>query len=603
MADYGILAQKQGAANHMPSILMSEAFINTESRNVHEYNGVYRSFHKQSGVLIDDDGEAFVAPTAVYAITGVNTGTGVFTIAGNHASEVGSTIRINGSTGNDQVYTVTDASDVAADTEVTVSETISDATVDGNLHVGATQILRYHLYKNAATGNEYLLLATAYHILLWNESAKTLTVKFTCGTPASVEGWSIITHRGDVYATNNVDLVQVWDADSSPGSAFGDCDTASGLDLGGGSYCTKAKFLGSFEGFLFAANITIDSTAYPQNAIWDDGTGADTFDTGDAGEKAMVSNPYPINGLGILGHEMVFFRTEGRAVIAYLNTDSTVFSWYDTQQSLGCVAPESIVNVKSGDLYYLADDLTFRSKLTGQAVMPQISSLLRKMNRKYAGGVAAAFMGDEDTILVAIPYLDATENDLLIEYRIDDQQVYLHDISVVNFGGWYGQATPTYTSIGKQYATYNEWGAAWATYNQDLAREGSKLILVSDSSGNSYELRPGSYDSGSSQTASLVFDTTMGDWNQYKRLNGGMELLINRASAGTVTVKVKRDGEAGYSLVGSGSYADAAAPEYVRVWISTDIRAKHFRFKIESDSYIEIISVIFRRFRAVDGVR
>jgi len=71
-----------------------------------------------------------------YAITGVNTGTKTFTIAGNHTSELaaGTRLAVDGSTGNDGMFTVVSSTYDTDHTDIVVSETISDATVDGTLY-------------------------------------------------------------------------------------------------------------------------------------------------------------------------------------------------------------------------------------------------------------------------------------------------------------------------------------------------------------------------------------------------------------------------------------------------------------------------------------
>jgi hypothetical protein len=70
-----------------------------------------------------------------YAITAVNTGTKTLTIAGDHAAELpaGSLLAVDGSTGNDGMFTVVSAT-YTSSTAIVVSETVPDATVDGTLY-------------------------------------------------------------------------------------------------------------------------------------------------------------------------------------------------------------------------------------------------------------------------------------------------------------------------------------------------------------------------------------------------------------------------------------------------------------------------------------
>ncbi len=79
-----------------------------------------------------------------FGIVGVDTAGGTFTVTGDQVQYivVGAQIKVEGSTGNDGLYTVVSASLPVSDTLITVSETIPDATVDGNLYVDRLPICK-----------------------------------------------------------------------------------------------------------------------------------------------------------------------------------------------------------------------------------------------------------------------------------------------------------------------------------------------------------------------------------------------------------------------------------------------------------------------------
>ena len=68
-------------------------------------------------------------------VQGVNTSTEVFTITGDLTADIeaGDKIVISGSTGNDGVYTVTAVAANGGNTDITVSEDVTNATADGTL--------------------------------------------------------------------------------------------------------------------------------------------------------------------------------------------------------------------------------------------------------------------------------------------------------------------------------------------------------------------------------------------------------------------------------------------------------------------------------------
>jgi len=69
------------------------------------------------------------------AIVAVNTGSDIFSISGDLSTEfeAGDKIVVNGSTGNDGIYTVTNVAFNSPNTDITVSEDVTNATADGTL--------------------------------------------------------------------------------------------------------------------------------------------------------------------------------------------------------------------------------------------------------------------------------------------------------------------------------------------------------------------------------------------------------------------------------------------------------------------------------------
>jgi hypothetical protein len=298
MTDFAITTPKLGEDENTPTVFLDEAFVSDGSTDIVEIDGEYRHNLGRLPDLLDDDGVQITMPINIFAVTAVDQGGKKFTISGNHATTittnaVSSTIRINASTGNDALYTIDTVTDVAANTEIVVTETIADATVDGNVFVGATPIQAQLRHVRQANNAEFLVLGTAYHIFSWVNSSKQLQVKFTSGTPGTGTRWEIKSHLDDIYATNNVDLVQKWTISTSPSGSFDDLGSASGIDVDGVLFITKAKHLASFERYLFIGRVTYsDSSIHPQRVHWSslgDTTDFDTTGSGDAGSNDFTN--------------------------------------------------------------------------------------------------------------------------------------------------------------------------------------------------------------------------------------------------------------------------------------------------------------------------
>jgi hypothetical protein len=118
-----------------------ETFINENFRRVEAILSrvLSRSVDDPSG-LSPSEGDSYIVAAASFAIVGVDTSGEVFRISGDQTGrlQVGETIEVSGSTGNDGTYTI-DALNYDGtndETDITVKEDVTDGTVDGDvLHV------------------------------------------------------------------------------------------------------------------------------------------------------------------------------------------------------------------------------------------------------------------------------------------------------------------------------------------------------------------------------------------------------------------------------------------------------------------------------------
>jgi len=452
------------------------------SRNVDERYEEYRRMRGRLPDFYDDNGDQIAAPKYVYAITAVSTGSKKFTISGNHATTinaamVSSQVRVNGSTGNDALYTTTDVSDVGGNTEITVAETVSDATVDGNIFAGATPKIAYHSYVKRSTAIEYVLCGTAYHILLWNTAAKTLAVKFTCSTPANVERWEFETVNDRVYATNNDDFVLWWNT-STIGNDFVNLDddddgagggADKGLGIGNSVYVTKARHLTTFENYLFVGYVTYtDGTVHSQRVHWcslNDQQDWDETGSGDAGCKDFDSTPDFLMGFGKYA-DYLFVAKEKTVHRGWLVTADTVFKWEESKAKVGCLSADSIVNDKAGRLYWLASDYTIREIDTPNSVSAQIDQTVKAINPNYAKYAQAAFLDEIGQVAFSVTTDSNTENNLVLSLDPVKLSWKIHEFAVRAWGSI--RQTEVYDYDHLPFATYADWGADWQKYDTSL---------------------------------------------------------------------------------------------------------------------------------------
>lgn len=603
-----------GIAENIPTVLLAEAFIAKGSENVHERYGRYDRLPGRLPQLVDSENVKIKTPTDIYVISGINTGTQTITITGDHSAgntvlAVGDTIRINGGTTAANNITFTVDTLPTTSTIVTVESLSATGATPGNLFVGATPVMKYHRHIRPGTGTEHLLLGTKYYILLWLESNKSLTIKWTTVSPANVERWEITDHLRNVVATNNIDFVLWWNVDGSVDNSFAELDNADGIDYEGtANRLTACKHIFSYERYLILGYTTEDGTVYPQKERWASlATGGATIDfdengSGDAGAKEFTTTPGFLMGFARHGGDLVISK-EDSMHRSWLVTADTVFEWEEYTIKVGNLSADSLVNDKAGRLYWLASDLTIREIQTPVPISTAIDISIKGLNTSQAEFIQGTYIDEYEQVWWSFTSGGGSANDSVAVFHPDSGRSFIHKIPIRAFGDFTQQSVFTYDTL--PYNNYDDWGAAWRIYDTQKNIVGFPLDLASDYLGNTFELHGVSDDDGSTFTGVLILSTTLTapkSLNVFKRVNNGAELIFNRKSSGSATLYTKRDTEKNWQLLGTASFVDTDEPETLIIHIPFDMRAKSFQFKLESSGLMELLGMIFREFE-FDGSR
>lgn len=591
---------KSGVGEHVPKVALPDAFIHRESRNVRRHLGYYKKMRGRLPAIYDSESNQIAAPKYVWPI--ISIGADYFEISGTHAAEFtaenNTPVRVNGSTGNDGLYTVGSVSEVSGNTRIAVNEAIVDATVDGNVFLGSTRVLEYHKHTKESSGVEYLLLGTAYHALLWEPSGRTLTVKFTCSTPANVIAWSFASFQDQVFGTNGDDLVQVWDVHTSASGDFANVDGVNGIEIAAGVYCTKAKFVTAFEGYLLLGYTFENGAWCPRRLRWCDAWDPIEWnedDAGDQGSHDLADDEGFVNGFGGWYGYLEVAGTK-RMVRMWVVTTDEVFQFVKEPVAVGCLASKSLVSDKMGRLYFLASDLTIRQLDSAEAIFRPIEQTIKGINKSAAWDARAIYSEELDKILFAVPSNDSETNDMVIEFNPETKDYYFRDIAVSAFGQYSRQETYTYGTL--PYQTYSDWGAAWLVYNGTANIVGYPLIICGDYSGLTYEFEQADRDAGDEISGELVFGTALdGRLHGFKRISEPLVLVFDREDEGkTATVYAKRDTEKAWITLGTISLSDASNAETVFVPVPCDLRFRHITFKIVSSDPFSFWGMYIRNY-------
>lgn len=596
----------------MPTVLLSEAFLAKGSVNVHQRYGRYDKLPGRLPDLYDSEQVKIKAPTDIYAISAIDHANKKLTVTGDVLSGAtaladGDTIRINGGTtaANNITFTVNGTPTYSAPSStVYVTETISaEGAAPGNLFVGATPVIEYHRHIRHSTGTEHLLLGTKYHILLWLQSNRSLTVKWTNLVPANVERWEITDHLRNVVATNNSDFVLWWNIDSSAANSFVALDNSNGIDYEGtANRLTKAKHITSYERYLILGYTTEAGTSYPQRERWASlATGGASIDfdengSGDAGRREFTNTPGFLMGFARHGDDLIIAK-EDSMYRSWLVTADTVFEWEEFTLKVGCISADSLVNDKAGRLYWIASDLTIREIMTPRPISTAVDITIKGLNTAKAEFIQATYIEEYEEIWFALPSGNSDTNDTIASFHPDSGRSVIYKIPVRAFGDFTQQEVFTYDTL--PYDTYADWGAAWLIYDTQRNIVGFPLDLASDYLGKTFDLHKANNDDGNAFTAKLIISTTLTvqkSLNLFKRINNGVDVILNRKSSGSITLFVKRDTEKSWQLLGTASLVDSDLPEMIIVHIPFDIRAKSFQFKLESSDAMELLGLIFREY-------
>jgi hypothetical protein len=618
MPDFAILSEKGGIAQNLPTVLLPEVFLAKESRNVHERYGRYDRVRGRLPELCDSESVQIKTPTDVYTIVSVTSGTKTIVVDGDVLSGAtvladGDTIRLSGSstTANNITFTVNGTPVYAAgpdESTIIVDETITTQAVSGNLFVGATPVLRYHKHVRHSDGTEHLLLGTKYHLFLWVNSTLSLDVKWTCVSPSAVTRWEIVDHLRNVVATNNSDFVLWWDVNGGTSNDFVALDNANGIDYEGtANRLTKCKHIISYEGYLVLGYTTEAGASYPQRQRWaslrtDGGTvDFDENGAGDAGAKEFDSTPGFLMGFARHADDLVIAK-EDSMHRSWVVTEDTVFNWEEYTLKVGNVSADGMVNDKAGRLYWLATDLTIREINTPTPISIAVDTTLKTLNTAQAEYIQSTYIDEYEQIWWAVPSVSSDTNDLVIAFHPDSGRSFIHEFPIRAFGDYTQQSVYTYDSL--PFDTYEAWGAEWLIYDARNNVVGFPLDICSDYLGNTFDLHRADKDNGNDFTGTMIFSTTLSRpkvLNFYKRINNGMDVVINRKSTGTVNIYVKRDTEKSWSSIGSISLIDTDEPDTLIVHKPFDKRARTFLIKLESTAYAELIGLIFRDFEIDDS--
>jgi hypothetical protein len=187
----------------------------------------------------------------------------------------------------------------------------------------ATQITLTASYTGAGTSGAYL-------------------ARMVYSVPGT-ERWSSCSVGGKFVFTNGNTNVQIYDGTTQ----------ATDLDA---TYAKQARFCIEYGNRLFLADIYVGSTRYPYTVRWSKENDVTDWTASSAGSADLLTSEDFITGLGKMGSDLIVYRRESIHIANRTGTATSPFNFATQKRGVGCVAPYSIVEVISTNVFVGNDD-------------------------------------------------------------------------------------------------------------------------------------------------------------------------------------------------------------------------------------------------------
>ena len=574
---YGLISPLLGLKLDVPGIMLAEAFT-PDNNNVRLVDGEIRRAKGPAAEIYDAGGRTMAVPRRIFDIASLSAKT--FSVAGDQTSyfSQGDTIRINGSSDNDGLFTVTGAVYDSTNTNISVEEDIYTVNADGQVWQGRARVLHMHQLVTAAAGLEYFFVFTAHHILRWLVASRTFIVEWEVAASEGCQGWSTANFNDHVFATNNSDAPLVW-LSSAPGSHFQELTAAAG-------YVDKARFVTEFENTLVFGCITEGAVVYAQRARWCDWGDHAAWASGDAGYADTAGND-GISG-GFAASKGTLYCLKERSIVAlWLVVSDDVFNMAVVSTTIGCRAPNSVVVDGQGAVLFYGTDRALRDLQTG-VISEAVQRILREVPPDMLNDMRGAYIEELDEVWWALPYGSGSgENNRVLKYRKGTWNN--SNFEVGAFGRFNRQAAMVWEDL--PYASWEDW--AWDTWESVEGAKGYPVDLAADYNGHVRALNASHTLDGEYFASHFVLESDLTEKEQLTRNKRLYHLQTYWRPWPVViqaVIELKRDGEAEWQPVATIDISGRG--EYAVVDTPCDFRGKHFAIRISCERPFGFVGLV-----------
>ena len=210
------------------------------------------------------------------------------------------------------------------------------------------------------------------------------------------------TFTNKLFVANGVNVPFYW---------AGGASTANVADVP--TNMTSAKFVKTFQNYLFYANVILDGVYYPTRIYWSSLIDPTAWDSADWIEVSK-DDGQPITGLFALSNQAVIFKSRSIYNVFYTGDSTIPFQMQKSSSAVGCTVFSSIQAVDNGLVFFANDGFYFYDGVTSIKVSDRITTTLSGYNTTNYTKIRSLAQRGKNRIWWSFTSSGETENDRVV---------------------------------------------------------------------------------------------------------------------------------------------------------------------------------------------
>ena len=210
------------------------------------------------------------------------------------------------------------------------------------------------------------------------------------------------TFTNKLYVANGVNVPFYWAGGATTSNV---ADVPTGL--------TSAKFVKTFQNYLFYGNVVISGTYYPTRIYWSSLVDPTTWDSADWIEVSK-DDGQPITGLFALSNQAVIFKSRSIYNVFYTGDSTIPFQMHKSASPVGCTVFSSIQFVDNGLVFFSNDGFYFYDGTTSTKISDRITTTILGYNSTNFTKIRSMAQRNKNRIWWSFTSSGETKNDRVV---------------------------------------------------------------------------------------------------------------------------------------------------------------------------------------------